>query len=172
MRVSIRLRTHVREFSRCGGVGVDIGLRRGTLLAMDGSISDAVGAALASARQELEAAEENAAKLRKLVEALEYTLRLQSPGDLQGVSDGEWQRLSRRAAIQQVLVKAGRPMSPKEITEALAARGRNDRAHGVSATLSGLKNQQKVKSAGYGKWVPGPKAASPSPENGTGPDST
>lgn len=136
-------------------------------VAQDSDLTEALANALQEARHrraraaaELEAAE-------KVVQALEFTMGIHAGGDsavpvplaratirTTGApkSVDEWRRLSRRAAILSVLAEYGRPISPKDLGSELHRRGRTDGYNGVSASLSRLKDDGKVESAGYGLW--------------------
>jgi hypothetical protein len=116
-------------------------------------ISEALAEALTRARAELADVEARADELRRIVSALEYTLRLNRPSSIDAAGDFDWKNASRRAAVQRALAEAPKPLSPKELAVMLTAQGRKDAAPGISATLSRLKDDGKVKSAGYGKWT-------------------
>jgi hypothetical protein len=65
-----------------------------------------------------------------------------------------WSRMARTDAIAALLEQTGRPMSPAEMSEVLMSRGRKeDTARLVSASLSHLRRQGRVESAGHGVWV-------------------
>jgi hypothetical protein len=138
-----------------GSVGVDVGLWRAYLYGDvdEHGVSEALAEALTKARAELVDAEQRAEDLRQIVSALEFTLRLKRPSSVNGDGDFDWVKASRRAAVQQALAEAPNPLSPKDLTITLTGHGRKDNAPGISATLSRLKDDGKVTSAGYGKWT-------------------
>jgi hypothetical protein len=76
----------------------------------------------------------------------------------------ESQRLSRTDAILNVLRRAGRPMSPTEIQDALHELGREDEYNAVSAALAHLAKSERARSIGRAQWVAGPE----SPTTNTG----
>jgi DNA repair exonuclease SbcCD ATPase subunit len=65
------------------------------------------------------------------------------------------QRVSRTDAILGVLRRAGRPMSPTEIREALHELGREDEYNAVSAALAHLAKSERAQSIGRAQWVAG-----------------
>jgi len=71
----------------------------------------------------------------------------------------KWAALTRTDAITRVLDEEGGPMSPKEITDALLARGRSDKRKLVAAAIQYLKREGRVHSIGYGEWVLGPSVS-------------
>ena len=74
--------------------------------------------------------------LRRGVEATEITVRTE-----------------RTDAVEEVLRSARRPLAPAEIVQALEEVGRVDTAALVSATLSYLQGQGRVRRLGRGQWV-------------------
>jgi hypothetical protein len=64
-------------------------------------------------------------------------------------------RLSRTDAILSVLRRAGRPMSPTEIRDALHELGREDEYNAVSAALAHLAKSDRAQSIGRAAWVAG-----------------
>jgi len=130
------------------------------------TLTEALAKALDEARQRRSRAEQELSCAQKLVDALEFTVQIQagsSNGDANDLSDDqlpsavhEWRALSRRSAVMRLLREWGKPISPKDLTTELHKRGRTDAYNGVAATLSRLKDDSKVESAGYGLWrLPG-----------------
>lgn len=78
--------------------------------------------------------------------------------------------LARTDAIEEVLKRAGRPLGPTEITQALNTRGRADRYNAVSAAVAYLGRTGRVHSVGRAQWVHGPQPEHPRPLSGRGPD--
>lgn len=67
--------------------------------------------------------------------------------------DSEWLSLPRTAAILRVMERTDEPMAPVEITRQLRQFGRTDTGHAVSAALSYLHREDRVRSLGRGQWV-------------------
>jgi hypothetical protein len=148
---------------------------------MDDQVVTALRAALAKAEAELQGLQREAEAIADRIEeianvktALEYTISRQGTSRriTQEDADGSWALLSRRAAILKLLAESARPLSPTDIAEGLVARGRTDNTRGVSATLSRLKLDAKVRSMGYSKWVASgaPESDSEAPESVEPPD--
>lgn len=120
----------------------------------DPGVQNALAEALARAREELSGHEDRASELRQIIDAIQYTLRLDnqsSNGDGEG-SEFDWLKASRPAAIQRALAESPRSLSPKQIHAVLAGHGRTDGPRAISAALSRLKTDRKVTSAGYARW--------------------
>jgi hypothetical protein len=64
-----------------------------------------------------------------------------------------WAGLPRTEAVLWLLREVGRPMRPTEIVTKLGQRGRDDGPKVVSASLTHLQKQGKVRSEGRGEWV-------------------
>ncbi len=65
-----------------------------------------------------------------------------------------WVPLARTDAIIKIMEEASDPLSPTSIVKTLADVGREgDTSHNVSAALSYLQGQNKVRSLGRGRWV-------------------
>lgn len=100
---------------------------------------------------DLKAAQQEETVLRDL--AKRYNLEV--PEDAQPVSEEvrEWLVLTRSDAVERVLAGASTPLSPADITEALADKGREDSAAAVSATLAYLKTHKRAAQQGRGQWM-------------------
>lgn len=111
----------------------------------------AIGQQLIQVELDLKAAQQEEAVLRDL--AKRYNLEV--PEDAQPLSEEvrEWLALTRSDAVERVLAEAGRPLSPTEIAEALADKGRADSAAAVSATLAYLKSHKRAEQKGRGQWL-------------------
>jgi hypothetical protein len=100
---------------------------------------------------DLKAAQQEEAVLRDL--AKRYNLEV--PEDAQPLSEEvrQWRALTRSDAVERVLAEASKPLSPTDITEALADKGREDSAAAVSATLAYLKTSKRAAQQGRGQWM-------------------
>jgi hypothetical protein len=71
--------------------------------------------------------------------------------------DRPWAKLNRNDAVERVLKEADRLLSPLEISQALAERGRGgDDPGAVSAALNYLAKKRRVSRHGPGRWQAGP----------------
>ena len=137
--------------------------------------------ALAEAEREVEAAKEKVEQLRREQHGLELALARHqgqesglTPNRLIGLAGEDFEKvraerehqMARTDAIQEVMAQTPEPLSPAEVVGRLRARGRtDDTPHNVSAALSYLQRQGRVRSLGRGQWV---LAETPLPEVGTG----
>jgi hypothetical protein len=119
---------------------------------------------LTYAQQERAAVEERIRtlehQLRELEQEEQILRRVAVRYDIEPPRDGplpreveEWQQLTRTDAIMRVLKEAGRPMSPADIAQVLAEKGRDDSGHYVSAGLAYLKDSHRAHAEGRGQWV-------------------
>jgi hypothetical protein len=70
-----------------------------------------------------------------------------------------WREMKRTDAAVEALGVIGKPASPREIAGQLRRFGRSDDMRQVSRVLDRLKEQGRVRSAGWGQWLPaGPDA--------------
>lgn len=93
-----------------------------------------------------------------------HRLETTQQGDTeQSPSQGAWINLHRTNAILQMLQREQRAMTPSELSSALISVGRKkDNPAYVSAALSYLKRNHRVRSEGQGRWsLNGAKPASP-----------
>lgn len=109
-----------------------------------------VDARIAEVTARMQETEEDERVLRRV--AAQYNLRAPEDGHPLPREVEEWQRLPRTAAVERVLMEAGRPMSPLGIAQVLGEKGRNDPAHHVSAALARLKITNRAQQAERGKW--------------------
>ncbi len=121
--------------------------------------------ALADADAALAVAEQELVELRERIEALttekrglELSLARHrgEPAHPKEATktDNAWTRLARTNAIIKVMEDARDPLSPADVVRTLSAVGREgDTSHNVSAALSYLQGQKKVRSLGRGRWV-------------------
>jgi hypothetical protein len=65
-----------------------------------------------------------------------------------------WSGLPRTKAIEQMMVDAGRPVSPRELSQMLQAVGRDDTPDVVGRALYHLQHRNRAKSVGRAQWVP------------------
>lgn len=63
---------------------------------------------------------------------------------------------SRTRAIEMVMGDATGPMTPKEVMEELASRGRDDDYNATSAAMAHLSRKGRIHSVGRAQWVIGP----------------
>jgi hypothetical protein len=78
-----------------------------------------------------------------------------APVDLESLDEPDlFAGMARTQAVVTVLREVGRPMSPSEIVTELNQRGRSDGPKVVSASLTHLQKQGKVRSESRGEWVP------------------
>jgi hypothetical protein len=110
-----------------------------------------VDAQIADITRRIAESEQDERVLRRV--AAQYNLPTPQDGPLLPREVAEWQQLPRTAAVERVLVEAGRPLSPLGIAQVLAEKGRNDSAHHVSAALARLKDTQRANRLGGGKWA-------------------
>lgn len=68
-----------------------------------------------------------------------------------------WATLPRTDAVERVLVRAGRPVSPTDIARFLQRVGRDDDERSVSATLAHLSRTDRAHAVRRGYWVSGPE---------------
>jgi hypothetical protein len=119
-------------------------------------------AALAAAEQELAELTERIDALRLEKRGLElFVARHRGDQPREAGWDGiktkpvhPWVPLARTDAILEALETVAEPLSPGAITDMLTEKGRTgDTPKNVSAALSYLQTQDKVRSLGRGRWV-------------------
>jgi hypothetical protein len=144
--------------------------------------------ALADAEAALADAERQLGELRERIEALTVEKRglelslarhRGEPAHAKEApkAENQWTGMPRTDAIIKVLEDADDTLSPADIVRKLSAKGREgDTSHNVSAALSYLQGQKKVRSLGRGRWVlhetplPVDSTVDHSSPNGAGPD--
>jgi hypothetical protein len=121
--------------------------------------------ALRNTEAALEAAREKLREAAELVESLEIEqrglklalARHQGPTASSVIPAPEqenWQAMTRAAAVETMLRRQNRAMGPTELSTLLVAAGReNDNPNYIAATLGHLKQRQRVRNIGHGKWV-------------------
>lgn len=161
-------RRHTDPHDRHVGVGVssniepvnitqalaDVRSRRAQLIRQQ----DELRTELAEVTMQVDAAKHEEQVLRSLAERY----HLEVPDELEPLSEEvrEWLELTRTAAVERVLAAARKPLSPTEVTQALADKGREDSASHVGAALAHLKSQGKATQKARGQWVRKSRATS------------
>jgi G3E family GTPase len=64
-----------------------------------------------------------------------------------------WTGVPRTKAVEQMMVDAGRPVSPRELSQMLQAVGRDDTPDVVGRALYHLQLRNRAKSVGRAQWV-------------------
>jgi hypothetical protein len=67
---------------------------------------------------------------------------------------GHWRDLSRTKAVYSMMAQAGKPVSPRELSQMLQAVGRDDTPDVVGRALYHLQQQKRATSLGRAQWVP------------------
>ena len=114
---------------------------------------------IASAKANVEKAQAELTDLQRRREVLGTALyELQRGPEPQAkAGDRPWPKLNRNDAVERVLKEVGRLLSPLEISEALAERGRSgDDPGAVSAALNYLAKKGRASRPGPGQWQAGP----------------
>jgi hypothetical protein len=112
-------------------------------------------ASLQDAEVEIDRLEGELARFREIKKGLEYAIDREQRPKVKSVSNGgtgDWS-ISRTLAVERVLREVGAPLSPVQISQELANRGRDDPAAGVSAALSRLKSDGRVVQVSFGQWT-------------------
>jgi hypothetical protein len=67
---------------------------------------------------------------------------------------GQWPDLPRTKAVYSMMVQAGKPVSPRELSQMLQAVGRDDTPDVVGRALYHLQRRKRARSVGRAQWVP------------------
>lgn len=69
-----------------------------------------------------------------------------------------WPAMRRTDAVEEVLRRSSRPLTPNEVMERLQDKGRDDKYDAVAATLSYLSGEKRAhtQDGKRGRWLAGP----------------
>jgi hypothetical protein len=66
---------------------------------------------------------------------------------------GDWRTLPRTEAVARMLIEAGEPLSPSELSQMLQEVGRDDSPLAVGKALDHLRGKRQATTIGRGQWV-------------------
>jgi hypothetical protein len=70
-----------------------------------------------------------------------------------GQTRGDWRTLPRTEAVARMLIEAGEPLSPSELSRMLQEVGRDDSPLAVGKALDHLRGKRQATTIGRGQWV-------------------
>jgi hypothetical protein len=110
-------------------------------------------AELDALRRQDEGVHARMAKLEAIVGGLRHLIAKRNPGT-RLVPVDEWSIIPRTDAVFRILQASPEPLTPREVSKQLAAKGRiGDHPNAVSGALHRLKQSGRVEAVGSGRWL-------------------